>query len=98
MLIDDTNSDPRLEYPAETFAEGITSILSLPIIAQNREIGVLRVYSAHKRAYSQEAVIFLSAVAEIAGVVIMNTKHYEKTQYDLSFWKATLGYLEEKKT
>ena len=95
VLIEDTTSDPRLEYPAETVAEGIASILSLPIIAQRREIGVLRVYSAHKRAYSQEDVTFLSAVAEIAGVVIMNTRLYEKTQYDLSFWNATLGYLQE---
>ena len=97
VLIDDTSSDPRLEYPEETVAEGIASILSLPIIAHHREIGVLRVYSAHKRAYNQEAVIFLSAVAEIAGIVIMNAKLYEKTQYDLSFWKTTLDYMEAKK-
>ncbi len=95
VLIDDTSSDPRLEYPTETVAEGIASILSLPIIAQHREIGVLRVYSAHRKAYSQEDVTFLSAVAEIAGVVIMNARLYEKTQYDLSFWNATLGYLRE---
>ena len=94
MLIEDTASDPRLEYPTETVAEGIASILSLPIIAQRREIGVLRVYSAQKRAYSREDVTFLSAVAEIAGVVIMNARLYEKTQYDLSFWNATLDYLQ----
>jgi len=95
VLIEDTTSDPRLEYPAETVAEGIASILSLPIIAQSREIGVLRVYSAHKKAYNQEDVTFLSAVAEIAGVVIMNARLYEKTQYDLSFWNATLDYLQK---
>lgn len=97
VLIDDTSTDPRLEYPSQTIAEGIASILSLPIIAQHREIGVLRVYSAHKRAYSQEDVTFLSAIAEIAGIVIMNAKLYEKAQYDLSFWETTLNYLEEKK-
>lgn len=96
VLIADTATDPRLEYPKETVAEGIASILSLPIIAQRREIGVLRIYSAQKRAYSQEDVTFLSAVAEIAGVVIMNARLYEKTQYDLSFWNTTLGYLQEK--
>ena len=94
VLIEDTASDPRLEYPTETVAEGIASILSLPIIAQRREIGVLRVYSAQKRAYSREGVTFLSPVAEIAGVVIMNARLYEKTQYDLSFWNATLDYLQ----
>ncbi len=98
VLIDNTSTDPRLEYPEETVAEGIASILSLPIIARHRQVGVLRVYSAHRHAYTQEDVTFLSAVAEIAGIVIMNAKLYEKTQYDLSFWKATLGYLEEKKS
>lgn len=96
VLIADTTRDLRLEYPAETVAEGIAAILSLPIIAQHKVIGVLRVYSARKRAYSQEDVTFLSAVAEIAGIVVMNAKLYEKTQYDLSFWNATLGYLKEK--
>ena len=94
VLIEDTSSDPRLEYPAETVAEGIASILSLPIVAQGREIGVLRIYSAHKMACSQEDVTFLSAIAGIAGVVIMNARLYEKTQYDLSFWSATLDYLQ----
>jgi GAF domain-containing protein len=75
-------------------AEGIASILSLPIVAQGREIGVLRIYSAHKMACSQEDVTFLSAIAGIAGVVIMNARLYEKTQYDLSFWSATLDYLQ----
>ncbi len=97
VLIVDSASDLRLEYPEETLQEGIASILSLPIIAQQRVIGVLRVYSAQKRAYSQEDVTFLVAVAEIAGIVIMNARLYEKTQYDLSFWNATLGYLEAKK-
>jgi len=96
VLIADTTSDPRLEYPEATVAEGIASILSLPIIAQRRVIGVLRIYSGRKRAYSQEDVTFLSAVAEIAGIVIMNARLYEKTRYDLSFWSATLGYLQEK--
>jgi GAF domain-containing protein len=98
VLIDDTTTDPRLQYPLETVAEGIASILSLPIIAQNRGIGVLRVYSAHKRAYSQEDVIFLTAVAEITGVVIMNAQLYEKIQYDLSFWQTTLDYLGSEKS
>lgn len=95
VLIADTSSDPRLEYPTETVAEGIASILSLPIVAQCRVIGVLRVYSADSRAYSQEDVTFLAGVADIAGIVIMKARLYEKTQYDLSFWNATLGYLDK---
>jgi GAF domain-containing protein len=95
VLILDTAKDPRLEYPDETVAEGIASILSLPIVARQRVVGVLRLYSADKRQFSQEEAIFLSALAEISGVAIMNARLYEKTRNDLSFWTATLGYMQE---
>jgi len=95
VLITDTANDPRLEYPVETVAEGIASILSMPIIAQQRVVGVLRLYSAEKRLYSQEEITFLSALAEISGIAILNAKIYEKTNNDLSFWTATLGYMQD---
>ncbi len=95
VLITDTANDPRLEYPKETVAEGLASILSMPIIAQRRVVGVLRLYSADVRQYSQEEITFLSALAEIAGVAIMNARMYEKTRNDLSFWTATLGYMQD---
>ncbi len=95
VLILDTAKDPRLEYPDETVAEGIASILSLPIVARQRVVGVLRLYSADKRQFSQEEAIFLSALAEISGVAIMNARLYEKTRNDLSFWTATLGYMQD---
>jgi GAF domain-containing protein len=95
VLIADTASDPRLEYPAETVAEGIASILSLPIIARQRVVGVLRLYSAEQRQYRPEEVAFLSALAEIAGIAIMNTRIFEKNRNDLSFWTATVGYMKD---
>lgn len=95
VLIADTATDPRLEYPAETLAEGVATILSLPILARQRVIGVLRIYSAEGRDYSQEEVTFLSALAEIAGIAILNARLYERTRNDLSFWTATMGYLRE---
>jgi len=95
VLITDTANDLRLEYPKETVAEGIASILSLPIIASRRVVGVLRLYSADKRQYSQEEMAFLSALAEISGVAIMNARLFEKTRNDLSFWTATLGYMKD---
>lgn len=95
VLIIDTANDPRLEYPAETVAEGIASILSMPIIARQRVVGVLRLYSAEQRQYNQEEITFLSALAEIAGIAIMNARVYEKTRNDLSFWTTTLGYMQD---
>ncbi len=98
VLIADAASDPRIEYPAAIAEEGIRSLLSVPIIARERVIGALRLYSRKPRQYSEEEVAFLSALAEIAGIAIMNAKLYERTRYDLSFWKATLDYLQAGRT
>jgi len=94
VLILDAIADPRIQYPHENAREGIASILSLPIIAGKRVIGILRLYSQETKQYSGDEVAFLSAVAELAGLAIINARLYEKTKYDLSFWKTTLEYLD----
>jgi GAF domain-containing protein len=93
VYVSDARNDPRIEYPVELEKEGIASILSVPITAQDRIIGVLRLYSAESKEYSEEEVAFLSVVAEIAGIAIINARFYERTKYDLSFWKTTVDYL-----
>ena len=97
VLILDATVDPRIEYPQENEREGIASILSLPIIAGKRVIGILRLYSQETSQYSGEEMAFLTAVAELAGIAIINARLYEKTKYDLSFWNTTLEYLDAKK-
>ncbi len=94
VLILDATSDPRTQYPRENEQEGIASILSLPIIAGKRVIGILRLYSKETRQYKADELAFLTGMAELAGLAIINAKLYEKTKYDLSFWKTTLEYLD----
>jgi signal transduction protein with GAF and PtsI domain len=96
VLIRDATTDLRIEYLPEKTQEGIVSILSLPIIAMKRVIGIVRLYSHEMRQYSRDEVAFLSALAEMAGVAIINARMYEKTKHDLSFWKTSLGYLDIK--
>jgi GAF domain-containing protein len=95
VLVDDAANDPRVEYPAAAAREGIASILSVPIIARERVIGVLRLYSATQGRYSRDDVVFVSALAEIAGVAIANARLYARTTYDLAFWQTTARYLGE---
>jgi len=93
VFIADVARDPRVQYPSELIKEGIASVLSLPITAQSRVIGVLRLYATRGRDYRQDEVAFLLALAEIAGIVIVNAKLYEQTAYDLNFWETTVDYL-----
>lgn len=93
VLIRDARSDPRVEYPEAAAREGIASILTIPIVARERVIGILRLYAAEPTDYSRDDVAFLSALAEVAGIALMNARLYERTRYDLSFWQTTVEYL-----
>ncbi|MFU8855448.1 MAG: GAF domain-containing protein [Deferrisomatales bacterium] len=93
VLIRDAQTDPRVEYPQAAAREGIVSLLTIPIVARERVIGILRLYASEPVDYSQGDVAFLSALAEVAGIALMNARLYERTQYDLSFWQTTVEYL-----
>jgi GAF domain-containing protein len=58
----------------------------------------MRLYSQEMRQYSEDEEAFLTAVAELAGLAIINARLYERTKYDLSFWNTTLEYLDARST
>ena len=94
VLVLDAQTDPRIQYQKEVAKEGIVSVLSLPIVAGDRVIGVLRLYTGETRQFTLDEVAFLTAIAMISGIAIMNARLYEKTKYDLSFWGTTLDYFQ----
>ncbi len=65
--------------PAFFVSRGYRSCLALPLIAQNRVIGVLSFYSRDQRRYSDEEKSFLRSLAGQAAVAINNSELYEQT-------------------
>jgi len=59
-------------------AEGIKSVLALPIIAKGKVIGVLRLLTNVHRTFSQDEIDFTMALAEQCGIAIENARMYEK--------------------
>ncbi len=51
----------------------------------NRVIGVLRIYSATVREFSEDEVEFLSAVADLSAIAIKNARLHQalKLEYEL---------------
>ena len=84
VTIKDAFEDPRIQYQKEKMEEGINTILSVPVIAKSRVIGILRLYSGEPRDYSDEEIEFVSALAEIGGLAIANAKIYEDAGVKLS--------------
>jgi signal transduction protein with GAF and PtsI domain len=52
VLIYDTTTDSRIQYPQEAKKEGIASIFSVPISVKGQVIGVLRIYTSQRKNVS----------------------------------------------
>ena len=77
VAIYDISDDPRIQYPEEAKREGISSILSVPIIVRENPIGALRVYSAEPWEATLEDVNFVQALAQIAGMALEMSRLYK---------------------
>ena len=82
VQVKDTTKDSRIQYPDEAQREGIASVLSVPIPVKEKVIGVLRVYTAQPRVFDDDEVEFVSGLAEMGGIAIVNAKLYEELQAD----------------
>ena len=78
VAIPDVSSDPRIKYQKEAAEEGIKSMLTLPIIARGRVIGVLRLLTGRPRQFSEDEISFTIALAEQCGIAIDNARMYER--------------------
>jgi signal transduction protein with GAF and PtsI domain len=70
--IDDACSARGVQYKKEKKEEGIASILSLPIKAGTEVIGVLRLYGEKPREFTEDEIMFGSALAQQGGLAIQN--------------------------
>ncbi len=73
MAIPDVTRDPTYGFPELAKAEGLVSLLSVPMQIKNRGIGVINLYTASEHHFTQEEIHLLQAVANQAAVAIENT-------------------------
>ncbi|HMK34818.1 MAG TPA: GAF domain-containing protein [Desulfomonilaceae bacterium] len=78
LVIKDATADPRLENREAKKAEGIASILVVPVILMDKAIGVLSLYSSETRDFSQKEIDFLQALAEHGGMAIHHARLFER--------------------
>ncbi len=78
VSIYDVASDDRATYPKESLEEGIKSILSVPITLKGNVIGVMRIYTADPRDFSDDEITFISSLAEQAALAMENARMYQK--------------------
>ncbi len=84
VAIYDVSTDHRIRYKAEAEEEGIKSMLTLPVIARGKVLGILRLLTGEPREFSRQEIDFTASLAEVCGIAIANASMYEKTkkEYD----------------
>jgi len=85
IYLKNAQTDKDFQYMDKARAEGIKSVLVVPLIAEKKVIGVLRVYTGKIREFTKEEVKFLEAVANLSAIAIENAKLHQmlKLRYDL---------------
>jgi GAF domain-containing protein len=80
MSFPDATTDPRLENHDAKKAEGIASLLTVPVKMKDRTIGVLSLYTGERREFKTDEVEFLQALAEQGGIAIEKTRLLNRMQ------------------
>jgi GAF domain-containing protein len=82
IVIEDTSTDKRLQYPKETLKEGIKSMVCVPMRSREKVIGVMRLYSDSVRKYPQDFIIMVEALAHTGALAIQNASMYLQLKED----------------
>jgi signal transduction histidine kinase len=76
-IIPDTSQDNRLQYPAEARAEGVNSMLCVPLLIKGKVEGVICVYGTESDRFSESDAEFLSALASEGAIAVENARTYQ---------------------
>ena len=80
LTIRDATTDPRVEHHDVKKAEGIASLLDVPVMVRDEVIGILALYTAVPRDFSTEEIDFLTALAEQGAMAIEQARLLERIQ------------------
>lgn len=98
IAVFDATTDERIQYRRLAKKEGIASILSAPIRLREECIGVMRMYSAEPRHFSDEDIAFASTAVSMGAIALENAVVYHLTAHDqanvrqkMLEWRTSLG-------
>jgi len=72
------SEDERVQYREQAKREGITSMLSAPVLFRKDVVGVMRVYTAKQHDFTADEVYFVQAVANLGAIALENARRLEQ--------------------
>jgi hypoxanthine phosphoribosyltransferase len=82
VFIADTSKDERVQHPEIARAQGISSILGVPIIKEGEAIGEIRIYNRGPHQFSEADKSFLLSTADICAVLLERAELYQLLDKD----------------
>jgi GAF domain-containing protein/ActR/RegA family two-component response regulator/anti-sigma regulatory factor (Ser/Thr protein kinase) len=96
VIIYDLAKDPRVQMHREQIYNGrLVSYLGVPLVAQDRTIGILHLLTTQPRIFSREDVDFFRTLAGQAAIALENARLFRHVSEE-AHTNATLLRLEEK--
>jgi len=78
LQLDDIVGSGKYQHSALAAQDGLASLLSVPLLFNQRAIGVLNVYTSQPYHFSDEEVRILSIFAELSAIAIEKARLYER--------------------
>ncbi|NOR23758.1 MAG: GAF domain-containing protein [Desulforhopalus sp.] len=80
FMFEDATTDPRLENHEAKKEEGIASILTVEVKVGGHLIGILSLYTADQRKFTEQEVVFMKALASNGGIAIKKARLLERIE------------------
>ncbi len=82
VFIADATKDKRVQYPEIALAQGISSIIGVPVLGKGEAIGEIRIYTHEPRQFSEADKSFLHSVADMCSVVFERVELHQLLERD----------------
>jgi len=77
VMISDCAEDPRIQYPEAFAAEGITSLLTVPLSSRGQVLGVMRLFNGESGRFSEEDLAILEVVASFCASAVVHSMFHD---------------------
>jgi len=77
--VENVQTSPQYQHPEIARREGLVSLLSVPLVFDDKCLGTLNVYTDQPHVFSNEETRALLALAELSAIAIDKARLYERT-------------------
>lgn len=94
VAVADCASDPRVQYPQQCVEEGLRSVLTVPLETRGQVIGVMRIFTAELREFSDDEIEFFKVVALFCSSAIIDSMFHTILRHVTESIRSTLDLSE----